>query len=833
MEIVENRALKLRVRNPARITNVIPKSAVVGDNEVVVRWGLEEAQVLKNLGIKNVPSPIEKNYDWPGMYTPFAHQRKTAAFLTMHRRALCLNDMGSGKTSSVIWAADYLLNIKAIRRVLIVCPLSVMAPAWQQDLFKCAMHRTVEIAHARERRQRRKLIQSDAEFVIINYDGLGIVADDIMADQRFDLLVADEANYLKNPATRRWKTFAKLVRPDSWIWLLTGTPASQSPLDAYGLARLVNPEGVPRYFTGFRDLVMNKVTQFRWVPKSNAIDIVHKALQPAIRFTKEQCLDLPDMLFTTRDVPMSKQQEKYYKEMRNEMLVLAAGEEVSAVNAAAKLTKLLQIACIMQGTPVLTDRGWVEIQDVTCRDLVWDGVAWVQQGGAIYRGSKPVTLLDGVSLTSDHLVHTESGWQQAGDICNGDASKRFNRTAVRLPDCDPAGRVILGGFQNRSMGMPLRLRKHSSSAEPVFADEAPNLSKKLWVPSRQRKTSYDQSSTIWSMVKNAASLSLKAGQGLRELRSAWDICVSAVAGVIYRFFQGYAVHLSTGFIARSQEQQRALFPQQLSVGKHGTASEQQAHERVYSHTQRENDCVAGSTGIRHKNNNTTCAASPLSVACEASSGFRAPVYDLINCGPRSRFVVRGVGGQLLLVHNCGSVYADSGEIVDFDCGGRMAVLKEIIDESSHKILVFAPYRHSIYAIAQELKKTYTVDVIDGGVSATKRADIIKRFQSESDPRILVIQPQAAAHGITLHAANTVVWWSPITSFETYTQANNRVHRAGQTNKVTIVHLQGSSVERKLYKMLEGKKDIHEKLVDLYREEIDDERNRRAGEEGPD
>jgi SNF2 family DNA or RNA helicase len=526
VEIVENRALRLRVKNPARITNVIPKSAVVGDNEVVVRWGLEEAQVLRNLGIKNVPSPIEKDYDWPGMYTPFAHQKKTAAFLTMHRRALCLNDMGSGKTSSVIWAADYLLDIKAIRRVLIVCPLSVMAPAWQQDLFKCAMHRTVEIAHARDRRQRRKLIQSDAEFVIINYDGLGIVADDIMADQRFDLLVADEANYLKNPATRRWKTFAKLVRPDSWIWLLTGTPASQSPLDAYGLARLVNPEGVPRYFTGFRDLVMNKVTQFRWVPKSNAIDIVHKALQPAIRFTKEQCLDLPDMMFTTRDVPMSKQQEKYYKEMRNEMLVLAAGEEVSAVNAAAKLTKLLQISA-------------------------------------------------------------------------------------------------------------------------------------------------------------------------------------------------------------------------------------------------------------------------------------------------------------------GSVYADSREIVDFDCGGRMSVLKEIIDESTHKILVFAPYRHSIYAIAQELKKTYTVDVIDGGVGATKRADIIKRFQSEPDPRILVIQPQAAAHGITLHAANTVVWWSPITSFETYTQANNRVHRAGQTNKVTIVHLQGSSVERKLYKMLEGKKDIHEKLVDLYREEIDDERNRRAGEEGPD
>jgi hypothetical protein len=68
VEIVENKALKLRVKNPQRITNVIPKSAMIGDNEVLVKWGLEEAQVLRNLGVKNVPSPINKNYDWPGMF---------------------------------------------------------------------------------------------------------------------------------------------------------------------------------------------------------------------------------------------------------------------------------------------------------------------------------------------------------------------------------------------------------------------------------------------------------------------------------------------------------------------------------------------------------------------------------------------------------------------------------------------------------------------------------------------------------------------------------------------------------------------------------------------
>jgi len=88
-----------------------------------------------------------------------------------------------------------------------------------------------------------------------------------------------------------------------------------------------------------------------------------------------------------------------------------------------------------------------------------------------------------------------------------------------------------------------------------------------------------------------------------------------------------------------------------------------------------------------------------------------------------------------------------------------------------------------------------------------------------DPRVLVIQPQAASHGVTLTAANTVVFWSPVMSVETYLQCIARVDRVGQKNKMTIVHLQGSDVERRMYKMLQGKVDLHTKLVDLYREEM--------------
>jgi hypothetical protein len=178
LEIVDNKALLLRLRNPQKITTVIPKSKDLGEGKVLVRWGLDEAQVLKNMKIRNVPSPILGHYAWPGQHKPFDHQRTTSAFLTLHKRAFCFNEQGTGKTGSVIWAADYLLREKRIRRVLVICPMSIMDIAWRADLFKFAIHRTVDIAYGNAEK-RRQIINGDAEFVIINYDGVEIVRDEI------------------------------------------------------------------------------------------------------------------------------------------------------------------------------------------------------------------------------------------------------------------------------------------------------------------------------------------------------------------------------------------------------------------------------------------------------------------------------------------------------------------------------------------------------------------------------------------------------------------------------------------------------------------------------
>ena len=349
MEIIENKALLLRTRDPGKY-GIIPKSKVVerfddGSASIAIYWGLDEARVLKNLGVKDVPSPITRRYHWPGRYIPMAHQIETAGFLTMHRKAFCFSEPGTGKTLSALWAADYLMQRGDIRRCLILCPLSIMHSAWLADMTSSIIHRSAIIAHHAQASRRIEMVQQDYEFVITNYDGLNLIADEVKNDGRFDLVIVDEANAYKTSTTKRWKSLQKIVTPDTYLWMMTGTPASQSPADAYGLAKFVNPNGVPRFYTAWRDQVMNKITMFKWAPKADAPQTVHAALQPAIRYTKAQCLDLPPVITMVREVPLTPQQNKYYTMLKEQMLIQAAGETISAVNAAAGVSKLLQISC--------------------------------------------------------------------------------------------------------------------------------------------------------------------------------------------------------------------------------------------------------------------------------------------------------------------------------------------------------------------------------------------------------------------------------------------------------------------------------------------------------
>ena len=172
----------------------------------------------------------------------------------------------------------------------------------------------------------------------------------------------------------------------------------------------------------------------------------------------------------------------------------------------------------------------------------------------------------------------------------------------------------------------------------------------------------------------------------------------------------------------------------------------------------------------------------------------------------------------LLQISCGAVYSDTGEVVRFDASNRLNVMDEIIDESDKKTIIFAPFRHTIEMIKDHLdSRNVGTLYIHGDVSPAKRGQIIQDFQNNEEYKVIVIQPQAASHGITLTAASSVIWFGPTSSVDTYLQANARAHRKGQDTKVTVFMIQGSPVEKHIYNMLETRVDSHVDLISMYKE----------------
>ena len=343
--IPEKRKIVINSTANSAVAQYVPNARTFtheGQSLIALKYGVDESLVLRNLGF-HVPAPILHLYNWPGRFAPMEHQKETAAFLTMHKRALCLNAPGTGKTLSSIWAADFLLEEGIARKVLIIAPLSTVKVVWGRELRHHLPHRSFVICTGPRKKREELLRQPGVQYVIINHDGFTNMQADLTG---FDVVIYDEATALKTPGSQRFKIFYKWVQQHlPWLWLLTGTPISQTPVDAWSLARLVESPIVPRSYTTFKDMVMQKVTTFKWVPRPDALETCKRVLQPSIRYSLDECKDLPETNFVGRKTDLTAQQAKAFKDMKDKAATIFAAGEVTAANTAVMLGKLLQICC--------------------------------------------------------------------------------------------------------------------------------------------------------------------------------------------------------------------------------------------------------------------------------------------------------------------------------------------------------------------------------------------------------------------------------------------------------------------------------------------------------
>jgi hypothetical protein len=347
---------------PGVLAQYIPDLKPVNGSYFAVPNTLPNLQVMRWYQY-SVPEVInDKTYDFPiaPPFKPLPHQRVMANFSVLHRRMFNLSDMGTMKTISTLWAADFLMrqHEPGTFRAIIVAPLSTLDRVWASAIFKNFLgRRTFEILHGTPA-QRSAALDRDADFYIINFDGVATGAHTrrrfeidgfsktLMERSDIQLCVIDEASAYKDPSTLRHRIARDVLGRRSYLWLLTGTPTPNAPTDAYGLAKLVN-NAWGKSKTGFKMETMYQPfpNSFKWLPKKDGYEKARQLLSPSIRYDLKDIWNGPECVTQQRSVELTGDQKKQMAELKKTLQVtMKSGAAIGAINEAAARQKFIQIS---------------------------------------------------------------------------------------------------------------------------------------------------------------------------------------------------------------------------------------------------------------------------------------------------------------------------------------------------------------------------------------------------------------------------------------------------------------------------------------------------------
>jgi SWI/SNF-related matrix-associated actin-dependent regulator 1 of chromatin subfamily A len=310
----------------------------VFETEQLHDFWLPKASIIKDNTVKDVVIDFEKYSKRP----PLSHQKEAIQKLVENKKFILADDMGLGKTTSTIIAA---LETGA-KKILIICPATLKIN-WKREIENYS-DKSVYIAEG-------KNFDGNNDFVIINYDIIKNFHDDKkkngskILDANFDLVVIDEAHYIKNAQAQRTKLINDIVKKIDRIWLLTGTPMTSRPIDYFNLLSLIDSPVaknwmayVIRYCSGYQFKVGPRKV-WNVMGASNLEELRDRTLGLTLRRLKEDVLDLPDKIITPVYLRLkSKEYEEVMGEYYN-WYEKNPEESKSLTVQFTKLTKVRQI----------------------------------------------------------------------------------------------------------------------------------------------------------------------------------------------------------------------------------------------------------------------------------------------------------------------------------------------------------------------------------------------------------------------------------------------------------------------------------------------------------
>lgn len=322
------------------------KLGTLPDGRQAVPHTMGNTVLLRQAGYA-VPHPMECYYGWPGDKTPYAVQRTSALRLTENRRFYLLNQQGTGKTTTTLWAWDFLRETGDAGKLLVVGKLSTLNFVWAREVMRTLPHRHCvvlgDLKGMPKAKRLKALADPKAEIFIINHDGLKVIEDELSIRTDIDVLVLDELAVYRNNSDRskRMRSFAHRFK---YAWGLTGSPMPNEVTDVWAQCKILTPHTTTKYFKACRELLMYRINQFEWRPKRNAIELAYGMMQPSARFQLDDVLELPPITEETIECPLSDEQKEFYENFKKKLAIMVQQKQITAANAGTALNKLLQIS---------------------------------------------------------------------------------------------------------------------------------------------------------------------------------------------------------------------------------------------------------------------------------------------------------------------------------------------------------------------------------------------------------------------------------------------------------------------------------------------------------
>ena len=404
-------------------------------------------------------------------FVPKRHQELALEFLRTHNRCALFLDMGLGKTVVSLTVAKELLDDYRIETILVIAPKRVAEDTWTREKDKWDHLKELRVTKVLGSCEHRvKALAEDADVYVINRENVQWLVEYYNGVWPFDLVIIDELSSFKSPQAKRFKMLRRVIKQSDFVWGLTGTPASNGYMDLWAEIFLIDGgDRLGKYIGSYRQQFFyagahkgHIVYEYRLRPGAKA-RIDQRLSDICLSMSKEDWLQLPDIIFNEVRVKMTSSERKIYDKFQRDRVLPLLGDKLSSIDEMSSAV-LGETAAVLSGKLLQMANGAVYDDDGNVFQLHNQKLDALNE---IAESSQGTPLLVFYSYKND-VDRIKLKFPYAVELKNSDDIERWNKGEIQMLLCHPASAGYGLNLQEGShimvwFGLPWSLENYQQS----------------------------------------------------------------------------------------------------------------------------------------------------------------------------------------------------------------------------------------------------------------------------------------------------------------------------------------------------------------------------------